>query len=856
MNWLHWIRFGTLSVGLSAVNCSSTVQGPKIPSGPGGAAPFVRNVEGWDGTFAQLPAGSIGPYVQRAEEDAVAVWAAPSAAGALTWFAQRLDLVGRAFATPLSLGPAPEDLGLVRLRRAGNGLLVLAVSGNDDEAALDVLQLDGHGKLLRPGRAVTRGSGALLWADALAMEDGGTLLVWARKKGTVASLWARRMAATGELEATTQTVYDGARAWQVAAVAGGALFAVATRAGAIELVPVDRNANPAPPARLEGTLHAQGDLDLLAVEPNRILLAFADQRPLEPHIYTAWLNARGGVLVSPQLAAPPRGPQQLYQLVGSASAQYLTWQDTREAPDRVNVVRVDPGGYVIRPDVSHELISLPRGGDRGQLEVAAAEGSFAALLNAGQGVRGGAQLIEFSDDLSASRSTPWRIDDASADAAWDLACTRDGCSSLAAKFADGARVALLSSAVSDEDVEAPEAQSGDEDAQSDDSDNDSDESAHPSEENVWRLSETTLDELVTTPELSALAASSDPEGTTLAWLSYFDPTIPYERPKTLAPDGRMAPVQAELRTQFIPNRLTPGIADGQLPASETISIRARSVAGVALARKGARQLLVWTAIDNGVPQVFTTELDATGRRLHQGMLTRQKGEVLAVRAAATNQGWIVAWIDSRRGTADAYVAAIGPSLERLTPDTRLDLGEEGVSGLDLVVSGGQVWVALAVGEGATSRLRVSQRDAQTLVERSSLTLPSQDLGVVSPRLALHGAGVAVAWIGYETRGSSIFLQELGSRAAALRLPVNGELEALALACDETCRATFTRRLRERSDVVALELVPDAEPEPLARLLSETGLGVDPASAAGRVYYFDIDSEGRHGIHRVIPESAR
>src|SRR5262249_27923845 len=134
---------------------------------------------------------------------------------------------------------------------------------------------------------------------------------------------------------------------------------------------------------------------------------------------------------------------------------------------------------------------------------------------------------------------------------------------------------------------------------------------------VSQPSTTTVDELATTPELAALAATSDAEGATLAWLSYFDPTIPYEKPKTLAPDGRLAPVQAELRTQFIPAKLAPGAVDAVLPASETISIRARSVAGVALARKGARQLLTWTAIDNGFPQVFTTELDSFGHRLRQ-----------------------------------------------------------------------------------------------------------------------------------------------------------------------------------------------------------------------------------------------
>ena len=51
-------------------------------------------------------------------------------------------------------------------------------------------------------------------------------------------------------------------------------------------------------------------------------------------------------------------------------------------------------------------------------------------------------------------------------------------------------------------------------------------------------------------------------------------------------------------------------------------LHAMILGGIALAPAPEGALVVWSAIDEKVPQVFATLVDAQGKRLHQAMITR------------------------------------------------------------------------------------------------------------------------------------------------------------------------------------------------------------------------------------------
>jgi hypothetical protein len=601
---------------------------------------------------------------------------------------------------------------------------------------------------------------------------------------------------------------------------------VVSRSGAVDLLPLASDGTPSAVARLPGTLHAEGEIDLMPIEPSRILVAFSEERWLESRVLSVFVNERGAPLSEIAVAVPERGPQVLRQLVGNASAPYLAWQDLREDPLALRVTRLSGAGTSVGT-----IVDLPM--DPGAFpELAASELRFATVVSACRTTRcpAATSLVEFDRSLSELARTPLMIAERPVSLSWDLGCAGSACSALGAAFGARSSVALLGAAAQEEDVVNP----------------------------TWHAEPTpSIAALLPTPELVSVAAQEDAQGTTIAWLSYFDPSIPYERPKTIAPDGRLAPVQAELRTQFVPAGISGLDYATKLPASETISIRARSVAGVALARKGARQLLAWSAIDGEAPQVFMTELDERGHRLRQGMLTRQKGEVLTVRASATNNGWVIAWIDDRRGRPEAYLSLVGPSLERLTPDIRLELSNAVMSGLDVAFVNGEVWLTASDLQAASPALYVARYEPRALQLQGPLTRIEANGGSLrNPRLAVSGAGPAVVWLEGGT-GDSVFRRaELAADGKARSVTgwprAGNEPGAFELACNATCDVIFTARDGSLVRLFSLDaaLGAGSEARPLARLVSRKALEVGAASAAGVVYYFDVNADGGAAIHRL------
>jgi len=427
--------------------------------------------------------------------------------------------------------------------------------------------------------------------------------------------------------------------------------------------------------------------------------------------------------------------------------------------------------------------------------------------------------------------TPWVIAGSSVNLGWDLECVGTTCAGLGAVFSDRSPVGWLGAQAAPGKPKAGNYRQPD--------------------------SAPVVEALLPTPELVSVAAQADAEGTTIAWLSYFDPSIPYTRPKAIAPDGRLAPVQAELRTQFVPAGLRSADLATRLPSSEVISIRARSVAGVALARKGDRQLLAWSAIDGAAPQVFMTELDARGHRLRQGMLTRQKGDVLAVRTVATPNGWVIAWIDTRRGRPDAYLGLIGPSLERLTPDTRVELADCSVSGLDLAVVGNEIWLAATDERPGAQAVYVERYDARTLALHAPHTkLETKARALLKPRFVSASDGVSLLWLDvYRDERQlrrALLTPEGQSRSIETRGTFETEVGTFELACGTSCSALLTEQHADGARLVALDLTPGSStrPKPLSRLLSPKALAVAPAFAAGSTYYFDVNAEGSSAIHRI------
>src|SRR5690606_15024535 len=281
-------------------------------------------------------------------------------------------------------------------------------------------------------------------------------------------------------------------------------------------------------------------------------------------------------------------------------------------------------------------------------------------------------FVRLNKDLEVTASEPLRTTEfpQGITLAWGLSCSGESCYALAADTASPARLFSVELAASGDGYRAAA------------------ESWAPPPPPRLEANRAIAD----ADPLSDLAVALDGADGLIAWLTYFDPSTPYARRKTPAPDGRFDSVLSVLKVQNL---------DAKDSAPMTVSYRARSLGGVALSAGDPAKhesLLVWSALDNKQPQVFVTLLARTGKKVSQQMLTRAPGDVSDVAAgfvpdsAQGQGGWIVAWVDERHGDAEVYSARIGKGLQRVGPDRRVTSATGAATGVQVLPRGENTWL--------------------------------------------------------------------------------------------------------------------------------------------------------------------
>jgi hypothetical protein len=299
-----------------------------------------------------------------------------------------------------------------------------------------------------------------------------------------------------------------------------------------------------------------------------------------------------------------------------------------------------------------------------------------------------------------------------------------------------------------------------------------------------------LESLATTEPLSDVDAVTTDAGELVASVTYFDPAIPYERPTKPAPDGRFAPVRAQLKTQLFTQK-------GAEPA-HIVSYRARSLGGVALAaRSGTEALLVWTALDAGNPQVFATLLDARGNKQRQRMITRSAGETSDVTAVRVDDGWVLAWVDERDADPEVYATKLDDQLNTRVAEQRITRSAGAATGVEALLRNESVWLVWADARDAEQPGFADVYMAELAAADLGVTSPPKALATTpphshSPRLAAHGDGAAIAWIEAgssdtePSNGARLLLAELDARGRFVGPPedlnLEGDPTAVAIDC--------------------------------------------------------------------------
>lgn len=693
-----------------------------------------------------VPAGTFGPYLARRGDSRILVWAS-IAGGKRTWRSVVLDALGKPSA-PVELGAAPERVGLVSLEATSSGYVLLA-SSDTQPMRLEATVLDAQGKKVSGPETMAEEPGDLLWVDWVSTAKD-PIALWALRKESVksdrADVFARGLASGSAVRVVEQV-----RAWQTASFGEGAALAV-VRATTTELGPVDLFQLGAD-GKVQKTLHitssatAEPDVDMVRLGGG-LVLAWTDRAGLETRVVSAAVDAAGKLTAAPKALAAPRGDQALVRLVPpqatDARSAFAVWEDAIDQLPDTRRLRVASLHADARAGTARALLDFASV-EGGVPELAASAEGLSALTLAKPCERDApcsapavATLVELDQKLNPVLATPLNLAPLGgkpAPLAWGLSCGPSRCLVLAAT--DGAPAEVYA-------VRPDGAQ------------------------NLWKpaaerepvsvppsLSALSSVARVDAP-LSSVAATQQGDKSLVAWLTFFDPSAPWTRLKKPAKDGRFDPPRALLETAQLGSS-----------ATHTISFRARSTSGVALASDGGahgESMLVWSALDNQVPQLFTTVLDASGKKLRQRMLTRSKGEKSDVALAQVPDGWVIAWVDERSGAPEVYSAKVNRFLQRVGPEHRV--GGAGVtpSALAVVRAGNDALVAWVA--------KASSGPSEVQLQRVS----GQDASAKGDPKSIKGSGVVTCSLTPTETGALLgFVESSGSDSTMLRLlPLDAE----------------------------------------------------------------------------------
>lgn len=744
-------------------------------------------------------------------------------------------------------------------RFGDDGVLVAAVRKSGQRWVVEAFELSHEGKLRRGPEVVTESPSEILWL-ATHPTPSGARLFWAERGERGADLHAQ-MVSLGPTDAASQSLVQGAIAWQfVAGPAGSALATTEGKAASAEVVlrmwPED---SASPPKRVVVARDVVGGIDLdLEATQDAFVAAFSEVDGNQQRLVSARIEPQSDAPPKKAFLSPPRGEQALVRLVNQRSRKkkkdevLFVWEEpqlgTRAA--RELLVASAPGGTTLPgPEASlavqksDELLPTFSSSDEGLVAVTLAEACPADDDSCGAG-NAVPMMVQAQSDFSASAEPVLlsQLSDTPAEMVWDLSCNPRGCFALAADGGSPATAFVV-------DVAAPSGYQAPLAAMA----------KQPLPHVVRR------EELGEVKELADMEAMPSSDGMLLSWVSFFDPSTPYERPTRPAPDGRMAPERAHLVTQRIAE---DNHGQKEIAEQSVISYRARSLGGVSLsdARDGQR-LLGWAALDGKEPQVFATLLDDRGRKVSQRMLTQSAGEVTDVAVGRVGDGFIVAWTDGRGDSVEIYALRLDAKLQAVGTEQKISRGAESPTGLILAGFQDDMLLVWADSRGAERRgyadlfavsLDAATAEAKVAPRRLAATAEHSH----SPRLAkISDSRWVLGWIeadpDAEAGGQSrLLLAELGpdgrfsSSARASDLP--GSVRSFDLHCDANrCRVVLALEVSATGQLWAGLWTPAGlEAHPVASLVGPPLESAPLQLVDDELLYVDRQQDGQNLLHSL------
>ncbi|MFT3766562.1 MAG: hypothetical protein QM820_13765 [Minicystis sp.] len=843
--------------------------------------------------LAKLDDENAAPYFARRGEEGLVLYASHA-----HWFARAVGADGSP-KTPdardvASLGSDPT---MASIKPVGDGYVAVWAELVAKNHAIKALSLDAEGKARGEPVLVTQVTDEVTWLDVLPNKKGA-LVVWEVPRDDRSDVFVVPVSDVGKPLGAAAPVAQGAIGWEIEPTERGAVLATVasdagapvaakkgkrkpaktaeeasargTKLGKVLLTEIDDRGKAGAPVVVSPETTAQVDVTIAEVS-GKYVLAWTDERNIDASVYLAVAEPGGKISAPPHRATSPFGEQALVSLVAEPYAPgaprskraLLAWEDQLRAPREGRLIHLATLGADGALGKERATLVFSAGGPP---DLEPDGDGFAAVTlapvselpegvqaHAQLGVRGDAPIwpafVRFGADLSVIASEPVRAEPfASNDGVpyltRALSCGAGKCTTLAsgavvpAKGPDApvvaAPLALVSLPQRKTAWKAPAYREPDE--------------APPRA--------TSVNALFDGDHLAKVTAADVPGGGSLAaWVTYVIEAAGGARGKRAKPAAEEGQA-ATLGVRSINADGTPG-------KPVVISNKAVSIGGVALAPAPAAEgkkpetVAAWVARVRGEPQVFVTKLGPDGEKLAEkgvtviarkgkkkGAPTTEASDVAVAYAGGEGSGgdgWITAWVDTRDGNAEIYVAKVDRSLNKIVPDKRITEAPGDAAEVQIAVRGKDVFLvwsdARAKPDEGSGDIYIARLDAATLKKTGPETrLFASATHSRTPQILPTAKGFVVAWIeegeggkrGDE--GAGVRLAELDEKGMPIGAPQlvrpadgQGSVTSAALGCTaKACRGVITTAVGEALILGAFELTPGSPAGPVKTIAALTG----------------------------------